>query len=82
MKTNYNKALDFSETIKDTNVIKMTLNNLGILSCYDGEINKGIAYFIQSLNIEKHINNKKGIAESLNNIGAGYYYLENLNHEV
>lgn len=48
------------------------LNNIGIIYDIQGDYDKGIDYYSQSLEIFEEIGNKQGIATSLNNIGTIY----------
>ena len=48
------------------------LNNIGIIFDIQGDYDKGIDYYSQSLEIFEEMGNKEGIASSLNNLGAIY----------
>lgn len=48
------------------------LNSLGLIYMYQGDNAKAVDYFTQSLNIQKKLGDKEGIANTLNNIGLVY----------
>jgi len=65
------------------------LNNIGAIYYNQGNPDKALEYYLQSLEIREEINYKQGIANSLNNIGVIYddqgnpdkaleYYLQSL----
>ena len=82
----FNKSLKFHEAIKDKYGIAMSLNNIGYI--YDNQAeqmrspdstyrreqltSKALECYNKSLKIREEINDKKGIAYSLNNIGVIY----------
>ena len=48
------------------------LNSLGLIYMYQGDNAKAVDYYTQSLNIQKKLGDKEGIANTLNNIGLVY----------
>ena len=82
----FNKSLNIYEEISDKKGMALSFNNIG--SIYDKQaseaksrqdfvvsdslINKALEYYIKSFKMQEEIGNKKGMANSFNNIGAIY----------
>ncbi|MBW8060807.1 MAG: tetratricopeptide repeat protein, partial [Solirubrobacterales bacterium] len=80
----YLQSLEIRKEINDKQGIASSLNNIGVIYYNQGNpdkvypverdslFNKALEYYLQSLEIRKEINDKQGIAMSLNNIGSIY----------
>lgn len=53
----------------------LAFNNLGSVLYYKGQINEAFDYLEKSLRIREEIGDKRGVAESLTNIGASYSFI-------
>jgi tetratricopeptide (TPR) repeat protein len=55
----------------------LALNNIGFIYTRS-DVQKSLDYFLQSLKIQEEVGDDKGLASSLNNIGAVYYQQGNI----
>jgi tetratricopeptide (TPR) repeat protein len=82
----YNRSLKIWQEIDDKHGIGASLNNIGFIYdnhgdptchsskeiCYAASQEKALEYYFMSLKIRTEINDKHGVANSLNNIGGVY----------
>lgn len=61
---------------QDTLYLAAISEYLGILSNYQGENYKALQYDLDALKYYQHLNNQRGVAGALNNIGESYYELD------
>ena len=65
-------AYDFAKKIRSKKQMAFALNTQGASFWVEGDYEKSIKYFTQSLKIKEEIGDRKDIAASLGNIGAIY----------
>lgn len=70
----YYKALNSYRITENQIGISKSLNNLGTIFIKQGELDKAIKCFNESLKIKQNINDTLGITSTLINIGSIYYY--------
>lgn len=72
--SNYLKALNIREEIKDSVGIGFSLNNLGMFYRRQKEYEKAKPYFKKAILIKQKTGNRESLAVSYNMLGSTYYY--------
>ncbi|MBI9035843.1 MAG: tetratricopeptide repeat-containing sensor histidine kinase [Bacteroidales bacterium] len=75
-------AMHIADSIKNTDYLANSLNNIGLIYLRSKELRKSLEYFNQVLNIDIRENNLKGQASSYNNIANVYYSLNKLDSSI
>jgi len=68
------QSLAIRERLGDEANAAKTLNNLGIVSRAQGDVDKALGYYQRSLEIRRRGNDRREIANSLNNLGFAHRY--------
>ena len=63
-------SLVLAQSVNNQQGLATTLNNIGLLYYNQGQIQKDLDYYQQSLKAEESIGHEEGIATSLHNIGS------------
>ena len=71
----YHEALDSYRRASDRKGEAQTLNNIGEIYYWLGEMRKALEKFNEALPIRRAVGDRRGEAETLNNIGAVYWLL-------
>ena len=69
----YTPALKQAERNGDKHEIGTSLNNMGIVYWYKGDVDQALDHYEKALKIREELNDKRGIGSSLNDIGNVYY---------
>ena len=70
--SNYLKALQLSESLKDWNRVSVYYNNIGVIYHLNGKYEDALSYYIKSVYIEKSIGTKEQLSIRYYNIGESY----------
>ncbi len=81
-KTQFEKALSYSNTIKDSLLIAVNLNDIGAAMYSQGQYPEATKYYLEALAIREDMNNERGMMIGYNNLGIVYKKNHNIEKAI
>lgn len=76
------KAIKIQEEHQFLKDLSFSYNNLGVAYFYQFSHNQALSYYKKSLEIDETLNDEKGVAGTLINIGVLYTYMDSLDKSL